>query len=180
MQPPWRVYLVSALVACVVAAATSFVTVRLIAPGGERPANPTPSALGAPPEVAQELEWARPVAEDFLNALRQGDREAGANLLTKGLAARLRGGDTNPMPLPILLGNVWIGNVWGKYGGEFNFYEKIASYEIRDETLAPDRREAAFAGMLKMKDGKEFRFRVRVIPDGEEGRWRIDSVAVTT
>jgi hypothetical protein len=98
MQPPWRAYLVSALVACVVAAATSFVTVRLIAPAGERPANPTPSALG----------------------------------------------------------------------------------EIRDGTLAPDRREAAFAGVLKMKDGKEFEFRVRVTPEGEGGRWRIDSVAVTT
>jgi hypothetical protein len=180
MQPPWRVYLVSALVACVVAAATSFVTVRLIAPGGERPANPTPSALSAPPDVAQELKWARPVAEDFLNALRQGNREAGANLITKGFAARLRGGDTNPTPLPLLLDNFWIGNVWGQYGGESEFYAKIASYEIRDATLAPDRREAAFAGVLKMKDGKEFKFRVRVIPEGEGGQWRIDSVAVTT
>ena len=77
MHSPWRVYVVSALVACVVAAATTFVTVRLIDLAGVRPANPTPSALGAPPEVAQELEWARPVAEDFLNALRQGNREAG-------------------------------------------------------------------------------------------------------
>jgi hypothetical protein len=171
---------VSALVACVVAAATTFVTVRLIALAGVRPANPTPSALGAPPEVAQELKWARPVAEAFLNALRQGDREAGANLLTKGFAARLRGGDTNPTPLPLLLGNVWIGNVWGQYGGEFDFYAKIASYEIRNGALAPDRREAAFEGVLKMKDGKEFKFRVRVVPEVEGGRWRIDSVAVTT
>jgi hypothetical protein len=180
MQPPWRVYLVSALVACVVAAAMTFVTMHLIVLAGERPANPTPSALGAPPDAAQELKWTRPVAEDFLNALRQGNREAGANLITKGFAARLRGGDTNPTPLPILLGNVWIGTVWGQYGGESDFYAKIASYEIRDGTLAPDRREAAFEGVLKMRDGKEFKFRVRVIPEGEGGRWRIDSVVVTT
>ena len=46
MQGTWRVYLVSALVACVVAAATAFVTVRQIAPVGERTADPTPSAPG--------------------------------------------------------------------------------------------------------------------------------------
>jgi hypothetical protein len=54
MQPLWRVHLVSALVACVVAAATAFVTVRLIAPVRERPTDPTPSAPGKPSTVILE------------------------------------------------------------------------------------------------------------------------------
>ena len=43
MPGAWRVYLVSALVACVVAAATAFITVRLLIPA--------PNTLATSPEV---------------------------------------------------------------------------------------------------------------------------------
>jgi hypothetical protein len=54
MQPAWRVYLVSALVACVVAAATAFVTVRLLAPPVGQSPGPTNAAAGQPPTVPLE------------------------------------------------------------------------------------------------------------------------------
>jgi len=133
---------------------------------------------GSPAEGAGELKWARSVAEDFLNTMPQGNREAAANLISKGFEARLR--DGNPKTsLPILLGNVWLGDMIKPYGGEFDCYQQIASYEIRVESLAPDRREASFDGVVKMKDGKEFKFRVRVVPEGEGGRWRVDSIVIT-
>lgn len=133
---------------------------------------------GSPAEGANELKWARSVAEDFLNTMPQGNREAAANLISKGFEARLR--DGNPTTsLPVLLGNVWLGDMIKSYGGETECYQQIASYEIRAESLAPDRREASFDGVVKMKDGKEFKFRVRVAPENESGKWRVDSVIIT-
>jgi hypothetical protein len=137
---------------------------------------------GPPGDGTGELQWARVVAEDFLTAMVQGNRDAGSNLLSKGFETRLREGDLNPArttPLPVLLGNVWLGAMWRAYGGELSCYEQLASFEIRGQSLAPDRKEAAFEGVVKGKDGKEFRFRVRVVPDGESGRWRVDSIVVT-
>lgn len=51
MQPAWRVYAVSALVACVVAAPTAFVTVRLVVP----PAGHSPNAMTQ--EGVAEVPW---------------------------------------------------------------------------------------------------------------------------
>src|SRR5262249_48013797 len=132
---------------------------------------------GSPVGGASELTWARSVAEDFLNALSHGDREAAANLIGKGFEARLRGDDPNPArttSVPVLLGGVWLGDISKSYGGESECYRQIASHEIRAESLSPDRREASFDGVVKMKDGKDFKVRVRVAPENESGKCRPD------
>lgn len=137
---------------------------------------------GSPAERASELKWARSVAEDFLAAMSQGNREAAANLISKGYEARLRGDDPNPArttSIPVLLGSDWLGDLSKTYGGESECYRQIAAYEIRAEALSPDRREASFDGVLKMKDGKEFKFRVRVAPEAEGGKWRVDFILIT-
>jgi hypothetical protein len=63
MQVPWRVYLVSALLACVVAAGTAFITVRvLVAPAQQSPSNGV-SAPGAaaPLDGVAEVGWGKEV-----------------------------------------------------------------------------------------------------------------------
>jgi hypothetical protein len=133
---------------------------------------------GSTDDGAGELKWARAVAEDFLNTMPQGNREAAANLISKEFEARLR--DGNPTTsLPVLLGSVWLGDLFKTYGGESECYQQIASHVICGESLAPDRKEAAFDGVMKMKDGKEFKFRVRVTQSKESGKWRVDSIVIT-
>jgi hypothetical protein len=55
MQQVWRVYLVSAFVACLVAAATAFLTVRLAPPSPAQTSQDSPSGKGAAPRPDLEV-----------------------------------------------------------------------------------------------------------------------------
>jgi hypothetical protein len=63
MQVPWRVYLVSTLLACVVAAATAFISVRLlVAPAQQSPSNSQPApGAGEPLDGVAEVGWGKEV-----------------------------------------------------------------------------------------------------------------------
>jgi hypothetical protein len=88
MQATWRVYLVSALVACAVAAATAFVTVRLFAP----PPGQSPNTMilegvaevswGGEPEVFYKTSFAAPPYLTFPEGLdhqcQLADQKAGS------------------------------------------------------------------------------------------------------
>lgn len=135
----------------------------------------------------EELRWAKPVAEDFLEAVRQGNRTAAANLISKDFEARLRANDPNFAPnVPLttrsgsaaLLGGVLVADLIKTYHSEMECYRNIKTWEIRSESLSSNRSEAVFAGVLNMADDKEFKFRLRIALDKETGKWRVDSAMI--
>jgi hypothetical protein len=95
MQTPWRVYLVSALVACVVASATAFVTVRLLV--SSQQSSPSTMILdgvveagwGEEPEVFYKAPFAAPPNLTFPDGLdntrcQVTDQKAGSFKLKRG------------------------------------------------------------------------------------------------
>ncbi len=139
-----------------------------------------PKTVPAPQPSADEiLKWSRPIAEEFLRAVMAGNYDAAVGVISPGFEARLRDlskSATVPVSSAVTLTRVLsVEGVTMSYGTKPN----VASWEIRSESVAPDRREAAFDGALRTDAGAEYRFRVRVIPDGEAGRWRVDSVVLS-
>jgi hypothetical protein len=143
------------------------------------PAADPKAASASQPSAEEVLKWSRPIAEEFLRAVMSGNFDAAVGAVSSGFEARLRDlseSATVPVSSAATLTRVLrVEGVTMVYGAKSN----VASWEIRSESVAPDRREAAFDGVFRTDAGAEYSFRVRVIPDGEAGRWRVDSVVLS-
>src|SRR5262245_44441716 len=65
------------------------------------------------------------------------------------------------------------------YHSDQAVYENITKWEIHSTQLSPDRKEVAHEGVFRMKDGKEFKFRLLVREESDGGKWRVDAMVLT-
>src|SRR5262245_55920277 len=113
-----------------------------------------------------ELKWAKGVVLDFFNAAKHGqddERKQATLLMTDKLKKALSSNSLTP-------------ESFISYAFQNN---RIASWTIKVEEIAPDVNEAVFRGTFTGKDpgnGKEIQadFVVRVVKEHEGGKWRIN------
>ena len=116
----------------------------------------TAAAQGKDSKKQEELKWAKGVATDFLAAMRSGEVEEAATLMT----AEYRKSFIVPQrPLPN-----WV------HGVRTAGLEK--GHTIKDEQIAPDQDEATFKGLLQ-GEKREAAFSLRVVREKASGRWRV-------
>jgi hypothetical protein len=108
---------------------------------------------------ANELRWAKGVAEDFLAAALAGDDKAAASLIDATLkAAHAKDGETAFAS--------WINNALA--------IQRYSNAAIKTETIAPDSDEAVFRGsMLRLEPNQIYDFSIRVVKEKESGKWRV-------
>jgi hypothetical protein len=104
----------------------------------------------------EDLKWAKGVATDFLAAMRAGEVEEAATLMTAEYRKSFRVPDR---PLPN-----WV------YGVRDAGLAK--GHTIKDEQIAPDQDEATFKGLLQ-GEKREAAFSLRVVREKAGGRWRV-------
>ncbi len=118
------------------------------------------AASGQENRKALEMEWAKGVAEDFLEAAIKGDDRSAESLVDTTMKARFaREGES-------ALSN-WLNNSVA--------IQHFSQPEISTESMSPDDDEAAFRGtMQRQADPKEpFEFSLRVVKEKESGKWRV-------
>jgi hypothetical protein len=106
---------------------------------------------------AEELQWAKGVATDFLDAAFNGDLEQAESLIDSSLKKVFAEEGENRL-------REWLNNSIAVQG----FREPA----IQSEEIAPDQDEASFKGDFKA-DETQFQFSLRVIKDNESGKWRV-------
>ncbi|HVS37780.1 MAG TPA: hypothetical protein VMS17_19640 [Gemmataceae bacterium] len=120
---------------------------------------PEPRASQEPDKKDEELKWAKGVAQDFLGAMHKSDQAQAELLMTTQMKAVVQS-DMN-----------WMNN-FGNAG-----FTGGASNEINEETLSPEKDEAAFRGRLDGHNGfqtpVQSKFTIRLTKDKESGKWRV-------
>jgi hypothetical protein len=125
------------------------------------------------------LDYAKPVAEAFLDTIKSGRLEAAMDLITKDYERRLKERRPANFTPDLAFRDAVIFPMVQVYKSDTTVYEQMAAWEIRSTVLSPDRKEVASEGAFRMKDGKEFKFRLLVREEPDGGKWRVDAMTIT-
>jgi hypothetical protein len=120
------------------------------------------AAKDTPPSRAEELKWAKGVAEDFLNLAFAGDLKHAQALIDTSLKnAYAQEGERALWE--------WLNNSIAIRG--------YRSPTIREELLSPAGDEASFRGEFKrveeLMPDRKYTFNLRVVKEKDSGKWRV-------
>jgi hypothetical protein len=136
------------------------------------------SSPRAQEEATAEMKWARGIATDFWDAVRNQQAEQAAGLLSPELGKALVtyepfagvGGERKEVAPP-----AYLCYLRERYGPK-------TSISFVSSEIAPDKSEVVFRGTLsgKNRDGKEIKadFKMRVAKEGTGGKWGIRFILV--
>jgi hypothetical protein len=178
MRAVWRVYLVSALLACVVAAATAFVTVRLLV---SATAQYPPSAQASPEQKAWEEKQVKTTADSFLHAVTSSSGPEAFGMLSKSYQERL------PPEAQKSKSMLWWQKAQGQKG-DFMLHIRRMTPTIETQEVSPllDTAELSGSmradldcyrvfGALEKNEVWRYTFKLRLIQDREARAWKVES-----
>jgi hypothetical protein len=125
------------------------------------------SAPAEPKEkAAPELAWARGIANDFWEAILQGDEEPAAGLLSPELTQSLLKSDRGAISYLQWIREATVGRVFVRP------IEPKQTVAYTSEELAPDKNETAFKGTLSERGVIKADFTIRIAKEAS-GKWSI-------
>jgi hypothetical protein len=117
----------------------------------------TAAAVDVPEKKAAELNWAKGVAEDFLEAAFAGKTEQAQSLIDGTLKSAFAKEGEHRL-------SEWLNNSIAIRG--------FQSPVMQQEAISPDQDEASFKGSFQA-DKTVMQFSLRVSKDKENGKWRM-------